>query len=135
MGGRVKSSTVPSTEHEPLTGLLAHKYALSLVTLKREGSTMAMLSARGVEVDMIDELIAAGLATATIERVGRRAIEITRVKITEAGRRALFELQYCGPAAGMIDSLDAKPRRRSRAWERHEGPHDHMDRRAVRTPH
>jgi hypothetical protein len=36
----------------------------------------------------------------------RRAIEITRVKITEAGRRALFELQYCGPAAGMIDSLD-----------------------------
>jgi hypothetical protein len=65
-----------------------------------------MLLARGVEVDTINELIAAGLATATIERVGRRAIEITRVKITEAGRRALFELQYCGPAAGMIDSLD-----------------------------
>jgi hypothetical protein len=64
-----------------------------------------MLSARGVEVDTINELIAAGLATATIER-GRRAIEITRVKITEAGRRALFELRYCGPAAGMIDSLD-----------------------------
>ena len=105
-GRRVKSSTVPSTEHEPQTGLLAHKYALSILTPKREGSTMAMLSARGVEVDAIDELIAAGLATATIERVGRRAIEITRVKITEAGRRALFELQYCGPAAGMIDSLD-----------------------------
>jgi len=63
MGGRVKSSTVPSTEYEPLTGLLAHKYALSLLTLKREGSTMAMLSARRVEVDTIDELIAAGLAT------------------------------------------------------------------------
>ena len=94
MGGRVKSSTVPSTEYEPLTGLLAHKYALSLLTLKREGSTMAMLSARRVEVDTIDELIAAGLATATIERVGRRAIEIARVKITEAGRRALFELPF-----------------------------------------
>jgi hypothetical protein len=67
---------------------------------------MAMLSARGVEVDMIDELIAAGLATATIEHEGRRAIEVTRVKITEARRRALFELQYCGPAAGMIDSLN-----------------------------
>jgi len=26
--------------------------------------------------------------------VGRRAIEITRVKITEAGRRALFELPF-----------------------------------------
>ena len=84
MGGRVKSSTVPSTEHEPLTGLLAHKYALNLLTLKREGSTMAMFSARGVKADTIDELIAADLATATIERVGRRAIEITRVKITEA---------------------------------------------------
>ena len=119
MGGRVKSSIVPSTEHEPLTGLLAHKYALSLVTLKREGSTMAMLSARGVEVDTINELIAAGLATAIIERVGRRAIEITRVKITEAGRRRLFELQYCGPAAGMIDSLD-EAKRRSRGAAREE---------------
>ena len=94
MGGRVKSSTVPSTEHEPLTWLLAHKYALNLLTLKREGSTMAMLSARGVEVNTISELIATGLATAIIERVGRRAIEITRVKITEAGRRALFELPF-----------------------------------------
>ena len=94
MGSRVKSSTVPSTEHEPQTGLLAHKYALSLLTLKREGSTMAMLSARGVQVDTIDELIAAGLATATIERVGRSAIKIRRVKITEDGRRALFELPF-----------------------------------------
>ena len=59
MAGRVKSSTVPSTEHEPLTGLLAYKYALSLLTLKREGSTMAMFSARGVKADTIDELIAA----------------------------------------------------------------------------
>jgi hypothetical protein len=36
---------------------------------------MAMLSARGVEIDTIDEVIAAGLATATVERVGRRPIE------------------------------------------------------------
>ena len=55
---------------------------------------MAMLSARGVEVDTIVELIAAGLATATIERVGRSAIKIRRVKITEDGRRALFELPF-----------------------------------------
>ena len=102
-GGRVKSSTVASIEHEPpLIGLLAHKYALSLLTLKREGSTMAMLAARGVEVDTIVELIAAGLATATIARVGRRAIEITRVKITEAGIRALFQLQYLGPSASVL---------------------------------
>jgi hypothetical protein len=40
-----------------------------------------MLSARGVKIEMINELIAEGLAT----------IEITRVKITEAGRRTLYE--------------------------------------------
>jgi hypothetical protein len=78
---------------------------------------MAMLSARRVEVHMINELIAAGLATAITERVGRRAIEITRVTITEAGRRALFELQYCGPAAGMIDSLDQAKAAFRAAWE------------------
>jgi hypothetical protein len=94
---------------------------------------MAMRSARGVEIDTIDELIAADLATATIGRVGRSAIEITHVKITEAGRRALFELQYCGPAAGMIDSFDEAKAAFRRAWERHEG-HDHKERRAVRTP-
>jgi hypothetical protein len=48
-----------------------------------------MLSARGVKVETINELIATGLVTATIERVGRGTVEITRVKITEAGRRAL----------------------------------------------
>ena len=50
---------------------------------------MTMLSARGVRIDTIGELIAAGLAVASIKHVGRTAIEITRVKITEAGRRAL----------------------------------------------
>ena len=108
MGARVKPSSIPSTEHEPLTGLLAREYALSLLTLKREGSTMTMLLARGVEIDTINELITAGLATATMKRVGRRAtIKSTRVKITEAGHRARFCLrpQSCGPA-GTIDSRD-----------------------------
>jgi hypothetical protein len=37
------------------------------------------------------ELVNAGLATATAERVvaGSRTIEVARVRITEAGRRAL----------------------------------------------
>jgi hypothetical protein len=61
---------------------------LSVLTAKKEGSTLTMLSARGVKIDTIDELIAAGLAVTRMERVGRSAIEITRVKITEAGRRA-----------------------------------------------
>ena len=51
---------------------------------------MSMLSARGVKVKTIDELTAAGLATVSIEHIGRGSIEVTRVKITEAGRRALF---------------------------------------------
>jgi hypothetical protein len=37
------------------------------------------------------ELVRAGLATATAKRAvaGRRTIEVVRVRITEAGRRAL----------------------------------------------
>ena len=64
MGDRVKPSTIPSSEHEPLTGLLAREYALSLLTLKREGSTITMLLARGVEIDTINELITAGFRLA-----------------------------------------------------------------------
>jgi hypothetical protein len=49
-----------------------------------------MLSARGVKVETIDELLAAGLAIKKSELVCRgRPIEITRIAITDAGRRAL----------------------------------------------
>jgi hypothetical protein len=42
-------------------------------------------------IDMMVELVNAGLATATAERVmaGSKPIEIARLRITEAGRRAL----------------------------------------------
>ena len=76
-------------EHDPGTRLPPDRYALNVLTAKKEGSTLTMLSARGVRIDTIGELIAAGLAVASIKHVGRTAIEITRVKITEAGRRAL----------------------------------------------
>jgi hypothetical protein len=62
---------------------------LNVLTAKKEGSTLTMLSAQGVKIDTIGELIAAGLAVTSIQRVGRSAIEIKRVKITEAERRAL----------------------------------------------
>jgi hypothetical protein len=80
-----------STEHSggPPKRLPSRRHALGLLTLKRHGSTMTMLSARGVTAEMIDELIAAGFATASIERVGLGSIESTRVKITKAGRRVL----------------------------------------------
>jgi hypothetical protein len=43
-----------------------------------------------IEQQMV-ELVRAGLATATAERVvaGRKRIEVARVRITEAGRRVL----------------------------------------------
>ena len=77
------------TKSLPRTRLPPDRYALNILTAKKKSSTMTMLSARGVRIDTIGELIAAGLAVASIKHVGRTAIEITRVKITEAGRRAL----------------------------------------------
>ena len=65
------------------------RYALALLSPKKYGCTTTMLSARGVKIEMINELIGDGLATASTERVGNGAIEIRRVKITEAGRRVL----------------------------------------------
>ena len=77
------------TESLPRTRLPPDRYALNVLTAKKEGSTLTMLSARGVKIDTIDKLMAAGLAVTSIELIGSTAIEITRVKITEAGRRAL----------------------------------------------
>ncbi len=47
--------------------------------------------AHGFSIDMMVELVNAGLATATAERgaMGPCSIEVARVRITEAGRRAL----------------------------------------------
>jgi hypothetical protein len=47
--------------------------------------------AHGFSIDMMVELVRAGLASATAERMvaGSKAMEIARVRITEAGRREL----------------------------------------------
>jgi hypothetical protein len=47
--------------------------------------------AHGFTIEQMVELIHAGLATAATERVvaGGRAIEVARVRLMEAGRRAL----------------------------------------------
>jgi hypothetical protein len=65
--------------------------ALELLAGSPTGCTEVLLFAHGVTVEMLVELIRAGLATASTERVGGggRAMEIARVRITEAGRRAL----------------------------------------------
>jgi hypothetical protein len=63
---------------------------LELLATSRHGCTEALLTAHGVTVDPMVGLVRAGLATAGTERVvtGRRSDETTRMKITEAGRRA-----------------------------------------------
>jgi hypothetical protein len=67
--------------------------ALELLAGSRDGCTEAVMLAHGFTVEMLVDLVRAGLATATSERVvaGGRSIEVARVRITEAGRRALRE--------------------------------------------
>jgi hypothetical protein len=56
-----------------------------------DGCTEAMMLAHGFSIGMMVELVNAGLASVTSERVvaGNRTIEVARVRITEAGRRTL----------------------------------------------
>jgi hypothetical protein len=65
--------------------------ALELLASCRDGCTEAIMLAHGFSIDMMVELVNAGLATATAERVvaGGRPIEFARVRITEEGRRVL----------------------------------------------
>jgi hypothetical protein len=55
------------------------------------GCTEAIMLAHGFSIDLMVELINTGLARAQTERLraGNQPIEVTRVRITEAGRRAL----------------------------------------------
>lgn len=64
---------------------------LELLASCRDGCTEAVMLAHGFTVEQMVDLVRAGLVTATAERVvmGPRGIEVARVKITEAGRRAL----------------------------------------------
>jgi hypothetical protein len=55
--------------------------------------TEAIMLAHGFTTDMMVEMIRDGLAAVSAERMvaGGKSIEITRAKITDAGRRALTE--------------------------------------------
>jgi hypothetical protein len=67
--------------------------ALELLASCRDGCTEAMTLAHGFTIPQMVELIRAGLASASAERLvaGGRTIEIARVRITDAGRRALAQ--------------------------------------------
>ena len=68
----------------------AQRRALQLLLAGSEnGCTETLLMAHGVSNTMIAELILAGLARADGERmvVGRKAVQVRRIRITDAGRQ------------------------------------------------
>jgi hypothetical protein len=66
--------------------------ALAVLADNPDGCSRAVMLARGFPLTLLNRLVRAGLATSHIEREERpdKTIEIVRVKITEAGRRALL---------------------------------------------
>jgi len=69
---------------------------LELLEASIDGCTEAIMLAYGFKTELLVELVNAGLATASIERMvaGGRRIEVTRMRITGAGRRALTKLRW-----------------------------------------
>jgi hypothetical protein len=65
--------------------------ALEILARRPNGWTGATLRAHGFGVGLLDGLVRDGLATASHEIVmaSRRRITVTRVRITDAGRRAM----------------------------------------------
>jgi hypothetical protein len=84
---------MPTRKHIPKA---TRRRALELLAGSRDGCTEAIMLAHGFTVDMLVEIINTGLASASTERAvaGRRTMQVTRVRITEAGRRALAELKW-----------------------------------------
>ena len=70
--------------------------ALELLAASPDGCTEAIILAHGFTIDFLVDLIRAGLATAQTERavIGRRSMQVTWLRITDAGRRALAELRW-----------------------------------------
>ena len=66
---------------------------LEMLAGSEDGTTDTLLRAHGFKLDVLISLVSAEFATAASERVfasGKR-VEVTRVQITEAGRRALTD--------------------------------------------
>jgi hypothetical protein len=65
--------------------------ALAVLAESPDGCARAVMLARGFPLALLNYLVRAGFATSYLERGerGDKLIEIMRVKITQAGRRAL----------------------------------------------
>jgi hypothetical protein len=78
---------------EPMTN--EERRILELLAASDDGSTEALLLAHGFAPGLIESIEDAGLVMAQAERTfaAGRALEFTRVRITDAGRRVLAERQ------------------------------------------
>ena len=65
--------------------------ALATLAENPDGCTRAIMLARGFPLALLNRLVRTGLATSHLDREERpdKPIEIVRLRITEAGRRAL----------------------------------------------
>ena len=70
--------------------------ALELLETSIDGCTEAIMLAYGFKTELLVELVNAGLATATMERMvaGGRRVKVIRIRITVAGRRTLAKLRW-----------------------------------------
>ena len=86
---------MPTSNLNPKHAPAAYRRALTLLAGCADGATEAILLAHGLAVDLLADLVRAGLATAHDERVfdGTRMLRVTRVKITTTGKRALDMLK------------------------------------------
>ena len=68
---------------------------LEMLAGSADGTTDTLLVAHGFDFDLMARLVRERLATATPERVfaSDKPVEVTRVRITDAGRRALAKWQ------------------------------------------
>jgi len=84
--------------------------ALALLAERPDGCTRAVLLARGFSLALLNQWVRAGLASHLDRQEHReKTIEIVRVKVTEAGRRAL---RGAGVPPGTPD-VETGPRRNS----------------------
>jgi len=73
------------------TLLRKRRRALTVLAQSPQGCTEAIMQAHGFPVVLLAGLVRDGLATATTERTfaGKKPMEVTQMRITEAGRQAL----------------------------------------------